>query len=1007
MTHSESNSAVVIGPPLSGKTTRLVSAFADSVRLVGLSPENILFLSFFSSNAESIHRTLRPQVGEFLPWVTTLQHFQIRFLRDHAEAAELPARAREINAAARALVLQQAWAEVGGPLWQAFGGQPGAVKELTRVIDWISQNRTRFRVGENELGPHELAQVYGHYIELCGQHQLLTFQEASLRCLDLLADAAIGRATHQRFQIILVDDLHLARPDQLALVSALRGPETRFQVTAWLGPNEVAPELAHSWETIQHWNLAEVRLAPVPTVNPAITELISRLAGAPSIDLVAGIPVGLAPAFTVEDELRAVAHAMVEALLADESLQPPDIALVAADPSLIPFAQRVLAAYGLPVAPLLLSARQTPLIGGGLHALRWVTEGGSAELERDLLDLPFIGLDPVDLGLLFDKAQALDKSILDLELAEMKGLLHLAETRAVLERVRTGLRGLDVARPASILIQQAVQNLGGLTWAWESAEFTRGQRDQWLRAYSDWVTAVIELEQTVSQLTATPVKFVDLVAGLADEISIGPVASHWVKLIDAGSASGARARLAFVVGLSENATPALRSKLQLIAEEQLPALFADSRQVVLPMVGEHAPWIAREARQLVTLLSRGTERLQVSYSRYNAGGNSQLPSPFFERLLGTDGEIDRDGNLSITHPGVWAQVSPPMHAPSQPGRPVAETASQVLADHTFSASQIRMYLTCPLQFFYGRVLGIDSEPVAKFERGSLLHEVLCASVGDGTLRAVDLQARPRPSWMGSTKALNTRAQTALAKAWTGEAVNLPGGGRYQSTMVWSERFGPALQREAVRRWAVDLLADWAEFEVNGLPAAADRRPILLEVPFTFELNGYHIVGRIDRIDEITTQRGVVYEIIDYKTGSTSAASLNVHVQKFLPPEGAEPKDYQLPLYALALSAGIQGLVATPRAVTLINLEALETNKNGTYKAGAARSIQFMSNGVLNSKTGQVPVSALTGEITHGLGVTLAAMSRSPYPPRPDYQSCQYCGFRAACDRGRTQGGEAQ
>src|SRR5205807_3382003 len=68
---------------------------------------------------------------------------------------------------------------------------------------------------------------------------------------------------------------------------------------------------------------------------------------------------------------------------------------------------------------------------------------------------------------------------------------------------------------------------------------------------------------------------------------------------------------------------------------------------------DHAAWIEREARALAELLTRGSQRLWLSTSRYSAAGEAQLPSPFFERLLASDGEIDRDGNLVLIRPGLW------------------------------------------------------------------------------------------------------------------------------------------------------------------------------------------------------------------------------------------------------------------------------------------------------------------------------------------------------------------
>jgi hypothetical protein len=111
----------------------------------------------------------------------------------YATQARLPRRVREISPTARGLLLRQVWSRINGPLWCEYragehGLVPGAVDRLVSATDWISQNRTSFRIAPGELGDHELDQVYAAYIEHCDAHGLLAFQEASLRCLELLND---------------------------------------------------------------------------------------------------------------------------------------------------------------------------------------------------------------------------------------------------------------------------------------------------------------------------------------------------------------------------------------------------------------------------------------------------------------------------------------------------------------------------------------------------------------------------------------------------------------------------------------------------------------------------------------------------------------------------------------------------------------------------------------------------------------------------------------------------
>jgi PD-(D/E)XK nuclease superfamily len=1020
---------IFLGNPLSGKTTRLVGEFRQQLA-AGYQPDQILCLSFFSPNAAAIRHTLRPLAGDFLPWVTTLQRFQTLLLRRHPRQSRLPARAREISPTARGVLLRQAWRATGGPLWQAHGDAPGATAELVRAADWISQNRLRFRVAAGELNQAELARVYAAYIETCDQHRLLTFQEASLRCLELLDDPAVAANVRQSFPVLLLDDAHLARPDQLALIERLRGLATHFTATAWLDDDRppAAPELRHVAEALHGWGPVamlpvdqSVAGPPVTPANPVVIEAARRVTGSlGTLEAAYAAPVRLHMAFTVEDEAHAVAQAIVRALVDDETLGPAAVAVIAGDRGLAPFVQRVLGDYGLPVESQPLAARHTPLVRGGLLVLQWALGGASAAIERDLFSLPYLALDAVDAHVLAAEALVLDKPILALTSEELVRLKLQPASPARLEVVRAALAGLAAGPPLDELVEHGLAALGAFAWmqvgaAASGSGFSVEERGRWLEALRGWQRGLREL-QAVFALGPLPAvaERLSLAEAVADAITVRGGAGG-VRLLEPGQVNGVHARLAFVVGLSESAAPARRAELQLLPEAELPALFADGRPGVLPRARDHAAWIEREARALAELLTRGTEQLWLSTSRYTAAGEAQLPSPFFERLLGAEGEIDRDGNLVVTQPGLWQLIGRaeaaapagllPLLGLGSAGQRADDAGTRLLADHTFSASQVRLYLTCPLQFFYARVLGIETEGGLALDRGSLIHTLLYAtlSVGAATLAAgtagrARLLQRPRPLWMNSVAALRARARAVLEAAWSGTPADLPGGGRYQPDLAWGERFGPELQAQAVHDWAAAILDDWAEYEVAGWPEALQRRPVLLEANFAFELDGYRLTGRLDRVDEIQTPAGPVYEVIDYKTGDTNAgASLAVHLRKFLPDANQPPSDFQLPLYALALMNGVAGLHGTPGALSLLNVEALERKDNGDYKAGACRSVQLAQGGMVDYKNGVVPVDVLTGAITHSIRDTLAHMAASPYPAQPG-NHCGYCSFRSACER---------
>jgi superfamily I DNA/RNA helicase/RecB family exonuclease len=1015
---------LLLGGPLTGKTARLAEAYRRHIA-AGRRPSQILCLSFYAENAAALRRDLRPYAGDFLPWVTTVQRFETLLLRQYARQARLPRRAREIEPGARALLLRHAWAQSGGLLWEAYHDTPGALPEFTRVVDWLSENRAGFTPRPGELGDHELARAYAAYLGLCERHRLLTFQEVSLRCLDLLALPEVAAEVGRRFPILLVDDAHLARPDQLRLLDRLRTLAADFLASAWLEPGHEAPELRFAWDRLRAWGPIESLAAPA-VVNPAVREIALRLTRPnPQTPLdpsnwdegVFDRPtVSLSP--TVESEIRAAATAISSALAADSSLRPEDLALIA-PPDLLPFAERVLTESGLPVAPRPMPARHTPLIRAALLVVRWARlKTQRRVIESELLALPLLPLEPLDRHDLLRAATLLDQPPLTIA-SDANAVTLSTPGREMLVKLARALAGLHPAQPVSALAEAALVALDIRGWLQRDQTFTAGEHTNWERAFAEWRRLVRELEAVVALGLTEPHDWLDHLEALAGQVTL-PAAPGGIRLAPLDLVNGLRARHAFVLGLSENAAPRLHPEMQLIRENQLQDLLPTPPS--LPLARHHPAWIEREARRLAAALTRGAETLYLSTSAHSAAGDAQLPSPFFERLLDPDGAIDRDGRLELHSAGLFrrrpatddgsAQISsaspvtsslpassPAHHLPDSLTLGAAPQ-SERRGTRPSSASQLRAYLLCPLQYFYARVLGLETEGSSAMDRGGLVHELLCVIAGDGATRAVNLWDRPRPSFLNHSATLNERAMAALEAAWRGEAADLPGGGHYAPRAAWGPRFGPELQRQAVRLWVQRVLAHWSDYEAAGL--AGRRRPVLLETEFEFALGPYRLRGRIDRIDEIETDTGLAYEVIDYKTGG--GRTLRELMTAFLPPDGEPAADFQLPIYALALQQGaVVGISAPPRRVNFIYVEKLERLQRGGFSTAASRAIELASSGHVDQKEGIVPLPALTSQVVPAIQATLEALSHSPYPARPG-SHCAYCSFRVACDRGQEAAG---
>ena len=582
------------GPPLAGKTHALLDAYAQSDRY------RTIYLSFYRANHQQIASVCQARGMTEPAAAETVHSFASSLLRRHAALAGLPPRPAVASAAARRALLANAWAHTNDALYKEFGQRPGALGQLARVTDRISANRKNFTVAKGEFGPHELARTYEAYIRTCTAQEVLTFQETVLRCIDLLDHEAVLADVKLRYSHLLLDDLHHARPDELLLAERLIEIIDCATGSAWLPETSCDPAVRHARRSVARWG----QLAPLngdgSKANPNIRTLLSRLtavSGTNSARDDTRPAVTFIDALSAQDEISAVAAHAVKLLRDDDGLRPGDIAVIACDPRLLGPARRELAACGLSSPAPALPAH-TPLIRTALLAIAWVHGRRDSTTEKGLLSLPFTAVDPLEVARLERYAE--QHSI---PLFESAALADVSEhTAGAIQSVATALGDLPDGDPASATAASAVLALEAIHWAWLAEEYPGATMDEWTRAYNAWLRDLKELEATIDTRGQGALDHLPVIANLARPALVRSNSQQAVQLLSALEASAHRARVAFVIGLSESAFPARRTQLQLIAEHDLPALFTDGRDCVPLAPADEEIWIEREMRRLATVL---------------------------------------------------------------------------------------------------------------------------------------------------------------------------------------------------------------------------------------------------------------------------------------------------------------------------------------------------------------------------------------------------------------------
>jgi DNA helicase-2/ATP-dependent DNA helicase PcrA len=862
----ESGPLLLIGSPGSGKSevlARRVARLAEE----GLGPERVIVLASSRATAKRLQRRVESLLdGPYEElWIGTWESIAERLLREHSEAAGLDPFFGVLGRAERLAMLLDRFDEL--PMRsQEIRGNPAGV--LARLLERIDE----LKAGSDPAEP-DLARLCAAHDRILAEGGAIDRGDLFLILNRVLAERPDVRdAIASRFPQLMVDELEEATPAQRAMLAGLgaaAGQEHLYALerddTAWFnevheGGNVIALEQQFREALLRFWRCTNERA-----------------------------------------QAQAVARD-VEHLLATGT-SPEEICVLVEDPATK--GGSVAAAMEERGIPFHLSGPaalfQRPEVRDAIAWLRVLADPGDSAAAARALTRPPVELRSADLARLTTIARRRKLDMVSACEAALESPQISPEAR---ERIQSFLKLYGEAsavmeeRRADVFVRRLIERVGLRRQRLFAAQPEVAERLLGLSRLAELATAWARREPHGS--TRDFVRYLSAVAEAGVEPTGGeePPSPGAVIGLDRAAAKGREFARVFVLGLEDGrgveriGRPAregiVLSRVERDGEaEARPAAFYEqalaatggeeeehAEELFGPAEGLHATY--RKLREEVLEASWKAGR-ELSEPRLDTAVDVNRAIARYLELLKLAALAQRPGDEATAEAveavnGLLRQVATPEQQTELDAsaldsyllgseRDRDSRRRLIAARHepsleaflprrgdgglSLSASDLDLYLTCPLKYKFARVFGIPQEPTINQRFGILIHNVLerfhkdeLEPGEDGLRRLMDLfEAGWRRSGFGTS----------------------------DDELQYRDR-----AREAMRLY-------WErEREAEG-------EPVWLEKKFDFKIGPHHVRGRVDRVDRLP---GGEHELIDYKTGERKS-------------EAQLESDLQLALYRLA------------------------------------------------------------------------------------------------------------
>ena len=203
----------------SGKTRVLTARIAHLVGDLGVSPSNILAITFTNKAANEMKERLLSMTDIAGMWVCTIHSMCVKILRMYADRRGLNENFSIYSEQERAAVIKQAYKECGFAEEDALKTVKYHISNAKMLGLSPDEYRRRF---SNERSVEESCKVYEKYNEHLKQNNALDFDDLLLEARDLLAQDAEARNFFAgKFRYIHVDEFQDTNAVQFEIVKML------------------------------------------------------------------------------------------------------------------------------------------------------------------------------------------------------------------------------------------------------------------------------------------------------------------------------------------------------------------------------------------------------------------------------------------------------------------------------------------------------------------------------------------------------------------------------------------------------------------------------------------------------------------------------------------------------------------------------------------------------------------------------------------------------------------